>query len=91
MSKDQEKEEESMKESKTEQADMYKAKLEREANRIEHLKMRKLSTEPNAKKCRRSCDLKSMSDMKAESLSSRGRGFFWSGEAKIRLEQSGGR
>lgn len=82
MSKDQEKEEESMKETKKEQPNMYKAKLEGEANRIEHLKMRKWSTEPNAKKCRRNCDLESMLGMKTKSLSSRGRCFFGVGRPK---------
>lgn len=71
-----------MKETKKEQPNMYQAKLEREANRIENLKMRKLSTEPNAKKGRRSCGLKSMLDMKTKSLSSRGRCFFGVGRPK---------
>lgn len=82
MSKDQEEEEESMKETKKQQPNMYKAKLEREAHRIENLKTRKLSTETNAKKCRRNCDLKCMLDMKTKSLSSRGRCFFGVGRPK---------
>lgn len=49
-----------MKEAQKEQPKMYKGKSEREANRIENLKMRKESTESNVKKCQLSYDLKSV-------------------------------
>lgn len=53
MSKDQDEDEESVKETKKEQPNVYKEKSEMDANRTENLKMRKLSRESNAKKCQR--------------------------------------